>query len=207
MNEGQEVFTIGHSTHSLAEFMRLLRLHAIDVVADVRSTPQSRFNPHFCREAFEIALKQGGFRYVFLGRELGARTSDLSCYLDGKVQYSRLAKTALFQGGLDRIIRGKTNYRIALMCAEKEPLDCHRTLLVGRALVERGVPIVHIHADGKLESYEDSMSRLLHLTGVPKQDMFRSKEELLNEALARQEQNVAYVNESLVPSSVNEDAL
>ena len=99
------------------------------------------------------------------------------------------------------MLQGAARYRVALMCAEKEPLECHRTLLVAKALVARGQPVLHIHADGRLESHEAAMERLLDVTGLPKADLFRSKEELLSEALARQEQQVAYVDQANAPST------
>ncbi len=116
------IFTIGHSTHSAEVFLALLRQHGVEAVADVRSSPFSRFNPQFNREPLEQFLKANGIWYVFLGKELGARSEDRSCYLDGRVQYGRLAQTALFQSGLDRVQQGAARYRVALMCAEKEPL-------------------------------------------------------------------------------------
>lgn len=188
------IFTIGHSTHSAEAFLSLLRRHDISTLADVRSSPFSRFNPQFNRQALEQFLKEHSISYVFLGKELGARSDDPSCYQHGRVQYSRLAKTSLFQAGLERVLRGSVHFRVALMCAEKEPLDCHRTLLVARALAERGQNVMHIHADGHLESHEAAMDRLLGVTGLPKSDFFRSKEQLLEEALQKQEAKVAYVD-------------
>jgi uncharacterized protein (DUF488 family) len=200
------VFTIGHSTHSADVFVSLLRKHGVEAVADVRSSPFSRFNPQFNRQTLEQSLKQNNIRYVFLGRELGARSEDPSCYEHGRVQYARLAQTAQFKYGLDRVVEGAGRYRIALMCAEKEPLECHRTLLVAKALCERDIELLHIHADGHLENHQAAMDRLLELTGVSKTDLFRSREQLVSEALVRQEQNVAYVDEKLAVPSIREDA-
>jgi uncharacterized protein (DUF488 family) len=189
------VFTIGHSTHAIGAFVDLLRRREVTAVADVRSAPYSRFNPQFNRETLEAELAARGIRYVFLGRELGARSEDPSCYEKGRVQYARLACTELFRSGIDRVVRGAEEYRVALLCAEKEPLECHRTLLVGRALQERGVPVSHILADGRVETHEAAMERLLGLTGLPRSDLFRSREELVAEALARQEERIAWVDE------------
>ena len=91
------------------------------------------------------------------------------------------------------------------MCAEKEPLECHRTLLVAKALVARGQKVLHIHADGHLETHESAMERLLKMMGVPDEDMFLSKQELLTKALARQEEQVAYVEEAHEPMTLRED--
>lgn len=195
------VLTIGHSIHSLDVFIKLLRQHNVSALADVRSTPYSRANPQFNREPLEQYLKAQGIKYVFLGTELGARSNDLTCYEHGRVQYARVARTDLFRSGIDRVIRGANEFRIALMCAEKEPLDCHRTILVARALTELGVTVQHILADGRLESHDATMERLLKVVGLRDHDLFRSRDELMAEALGRQEQKVAYVNEKLVADS------
>jgi uncharacterized protein (DUF488 family) len=199
------VLTIGHSTHSAEAFIALLRMHGVDAVGDVRSSPFSRFKPHFNRELLERDLRVNGIRYIFLGRELGARPEDPSCYAHGRVQYARLAQTELFQSGLDRVMQGAARFRVALMCAEKEPLECHRTLLVARALVARGQPVLHIHADGRLETHAAAMERLLDLTGVPREDLFRSREELLSEALLRRERQIAYADEARAPLTLKEN--
>ncbi|MDG7000357.1 MAG: DUF488 domain-containing protein, partial [Nitrososphaerota archaeon] len=141
------LYTIGHSTLRVEDFIRLLRLHDITALADVRSQPYSRANPQFNREALQLSLQESGIKYVFLGPELGARSEDESCFDEGKVQYERLSKTALFQSGLERVKKGMQDYRIALMCAEKDPLDCHRTILISRCLEELGVNVQHIHSD------------------------------------------------------------
>jgi uncharacterized protein (DUF488 family) len=192
----ETIFTVGHSNHGIAAFLELLRRHGISAVADVRSAPFSRFNPQFNREPLEKFLKLHGIQYVFLGKELGARSDNPACYLDGRVRYSKLAQTAEFKAGLDRVVRGAGQHRVALMCAEKDPLDCHRTLLVARALVASGHPIVHIHSDGHLETQEAAMERLFEVTGVPKEDLFQSREQLAEEAMARQEKAIAYAGES-----------
>ena len=203
---GNNVFTIGHSTHSAEAFLALLRQHGVNAVADVRSSPFSRFNPQFNREVLEGILKSNSFYYVFLGKELGARTEDRSCYEGGRVKYGRLASTPLFQSGIDRVQRGAERFRIALMCAEREPLECHRTLLVAKALAERGVPVVHIHSDGHLESHEATMERLLKIAGLAEADMYRSREDILSQALARQEERVAYVDEGMTGMTLREDS-
>jgi uncharacterized protein (DUF488 family) len=100
--------------------------------------------------------------------------------------------------GIERVRAGAMNHRIALMCAEREPLDCHRTLLVGRELTAVGVDVLHIHADGHLEPHADAMDRLLRQLKLPYQDLFRSHSQIIEQAYATQEKRVAYVNEQLV---------
>ena len=134
---------------------------------------------------------------MFLGRELGARPEDPNLYRDGKVQYRMLARSPLFLAGLDRVMKGAQTYRLAMLCAEKEPLECHRTLLVSRELATLGAPVVHIHADGGLEKHEEAISRLVKLLGLPEADLYRSGEEIIEDACALQEGRIAYVNEDL----------
>lgn len=145
------ILTIGHSDHSLEQFLRLLEMHTVTAVADVRSSPYSRLHPAFNKEPLQEALAAKGIAYVFLGQELGVRSRDPSCYEGGKVQYRKLAQTELFRSGLERVMNGARSHRIALLCAEREPLACHRSLLVARELEAIGAAIEHIHPDGRLE--------------------------------------------------------
>jgi len=186
------VFTIGHSTQPAERFIALLKQHGITAVADVRSQPYSRMNPQFNREDLREALRESGVAYVFLGKELGARSEDRACYHDGKVQYGLLAQTDLFRHGLDRVQEGARNFRIALMCAEKEPLECHRTILVARHLETLGLEVRHILGDGRLESHAEAMNRLVRQLHLPEGDMFRSREDVVAEAYRLQEERVAY---------------
>ena len=186
------VLTVGHSTHPLEAFVALLRRHAVTALADVRSTPYSRFNPHFNRKSLDREVNARGIAYLFLGRALGGRPEDRSCYENGQVRYDRVARTALFREGIDRVVRGAQDNRIALMCAEKEPLDCHRTILVGRSLVERGVAVAHILADGRLEPHDDTMDRLLDSMKLPRRDLLQSRPELIEQALALRERRIAH---------------
>jgi uncharacterized protein (DUF488 family) len=199
----ETIFTIGHSTHSQARFISLLRQHRVTALCDVRSQPYSRVNPQFNREDLKKSLRACSIKYVFLGEELGARTQDPTCYDEGKVRYDRLARTALFRQGLERVQKGMKDYRVVLMCAEKEPLECHRTILVARHLAELGLEIHHIHADGTLESHADAMSRLANMLKLRENEhhLFRSSEELLLEAYHLQEERIAY--DSSVAVSVN----
>ena len=187
------IFTIGHSTHPQDRFIALLRQHGITALCDVRSKPYSRMNPQFNREDLEYALPRQGIQYRFLGKELGVRSDDPHTYQGGKVQYERLAETELFKCGLKRVIRGlKDGYCIALMCAEMEPLECHRTILVARHLASLGVAVSHILADGSLESHDAALSRLARMVNLPEYHMFYSREELLADAYRRQEDRIAY---------------
>jgi uncharacterized protein (DUF488 family) len=192
---GRSILTIGHSTLAFDRFAALLKMHGVTAIADVRSSPYSRFAPQYNRPDLAQSLKASSVHYVFLGQELGARPNDVSCLKDGTVSYQALAQRPIFRQAITRLVLGSEKHRIACLCAEKEPLTCHRALLVGRHLAAEGVAVEHIHADGALEPHDRAMDRLLDLTGVSRQDLFRSRAELLTEALVRQEKKIAYVPE------------
>jgi uncharacterized protein (DUF488 family) len=159
----------------------------------VRSHPVSRYSPQFRRNALERYLPEAGVEYLFLGRELGARTEDPSCYENGRVSYERLAATGAFQRGVERILDATAKgVRLALMCAEKEPLECHRAILVARRLAALGVEVRHIHADGRLESHDDAIARLVRMLRLPESDLFRSRDDVVAEAYRRQGERIAY---------------
>ena len=186
------VYTIGHSNQSLESLLSALRTHGITAVADVRSYPYSNANPQFDREALAEALEAAQIVYVYLGKELGARTDDPSCYVDGKVQYDRLAQTKSFKEGLARVRRGMGKYKLALMCAEGEPLACHRTILVSRYLQESGLAVKHILRDASVENHEASMARLARLLDLDSNHFFRDKSEVISEAYRIQGEKIAY---------------
>jgi uncharacterized protein (DUF488 family) len=194
-----QVLTIGHSNHPIEHFVALLAQHEVRVLADVRSVPYSRRHPAYNREALERSLAQAGIRYLFLGKELGAKSQDPAHYEAGRVQYRRLAATELFKSGLARVIEEGTSQRLAIMCAEKDPLACHRTLLVARELEAAGMPVTHIHADGRLEPHRELMQRLRTQVGVPEFDLLHTQPELDAEAYTLQERRIAFV---LKPATV-----
>ena len=192
------VYTVGHSTLPLADFIRILAHNEIAALADVRSSPYSRFNPQFNKEGLGDELSIRNILYVFLGNELGARSEDPSCYKDGQVQFDRLAATTAFKSGIQRIKKGAARYRIALMCAERDPLECHRTILVARELEKNDIEIRHMLSSGNIESHEDAMDRLIGMHGLDNGDLFRSREEIKNEAYDKQAKVVAYTRPSEV---------
>ena len=153
------VYSIGHSNHPIVRFLELLRTADVSAVADVRSVPFSRRWPQFGRKRLEPALANAGIAYVYLGAELGGRPDDPALLSNGKPDYERMAAIPRFQAGLDRVIDGARRYRVALMCAEREPRECHRFLLVSPHLVARGVMIRHILADGTIEPHEATEAR------------------------------------------------
>jgi uncharacterized protein (DUF488 family) len=195
-NDRPVMFTIGHSNHTLEEFIPLLKQHGVTAVADVRSHPYSRRLEQFNREQLATGLQVAGIRYVFLGRELGARRDEADSYEGQQASYERIAQLPRFQEGLRRLRQGSQEYRIALMCAEKEPLDCHRTILICRQL--RGeFDIQHILADGGVEEHPQTERRLVRQMGVTR-TLFEpdlTEEDLIQQAYDERGRQIAYRTE------------
>jgi uncharacterized protein (DUF488 family) len=198
------LYTIGHSNHDIENFLHLLKMHAVTAIADVRSSPYSKFNPQFNREVLQRVLKENGIAYVFLGAELGPRSENPACYRDGKVQYARLAGTDLFLRGLERLLAGLKSHRIVLLCAEKDPISCHRMILVCRALRSEPIEIGHILEDGSVESLGDSERRLMQELKMRQLRMFENPEDLIQRAYDTQGERIAYVRDEPGARETNE---
>ena len=146
------VYTVGHSNVSQEAFVALLKAHDIEVLVDVRSAPYSKFVPHFNGDALKPAVVRAGIKYLYLGRELGGRPREPRFYdSEGHVRYDRIAESPEFHEGIERLLRGIREHRVAIMCNEEDPHECHRRLLVGRVLTERGVAVLHIRGDGRVQ--------------------------------------------------------
>ena len=186
-----ELYTIGHSTHTTEVFIKLLTQHGVTAVCDVRSSPYSRYNPQFNRETLREELKKQGIAYVFLGKELGPRSDDPSCYQDGKVRYDLIAATERFQKGLTRLREGIKAYRITLLCSEKDPVVCHRMNLVCRHLRD-DIEIRHILEDGCVEENRDAEKRLMRLMKVTPELFDSGPDDVILRAYAKQAEKIAY---------------
>lgn len=189
------LFTIGYSGRSIDDFIALLAQYKITALCDVRSLPYSRYNIQFNREPLKMALKSHNIEYVFLGEELGARPKDPSCYVDGKAVYQKIASSILFKTGLERIEIGvQKNYILTLMCAEKDPMTCHRAILICRNLRERQIDIRHIIDQETTETQADLEKRLIaQLKLYP--DLFKPSDidALIERAYEIQGDRIAYV--------------
>ena len=172
--------------------MGLLRMHGVTAVADVRSSPYSRHAPQFCIDDLKKALKDAGIAYVFLGKELGARSDKDSCYDGNVVNYQKLSETVEFNSGIDRVVTGSSRYQVALMCSEREPTECHRTILVSKILSEKNIQISHILGNGEIETHEETMLRVVDILGMPRKDLMLSPSEVVAEAYKGREKQIAY---------------
>ena len=151
------MFTIGHSNHSAERLAALLKRHRIEVLVDIRSRPYSRHAPQFNASGIEAILSGNGIRYLFLGRELGGKPEEETFYdTKGRVDYALVERSRPFLDGIKRLEQEIKIRKVALLCSEEDPTSCHRRLLVGRALEERGITLLHIRGDGSIQR-EDEM--------------------------------------------------
>jgi uncharacterized protein (DUF488 family) len=191
------IYTIGHSTHSLEEFLSLVNRHGVEAIADVRSQPYGRLE-HFHRENLSAALKEAGMAYVFLGQQLGARREEPECYENGIALYERIVKLPAFQEGLLRLRRAAEKRRLAILCAEKEPLACHRAILIARCLKDSGMHVMHILADGTLEDHALAEKRLVRELDI-RRTLFEphlTDRDLVDRAYAERGGQLAYHEET-----------
>lgn len=187
------LYTIGHSNHTIENFIALLKRYGVTCIADVRSAPYSRYCPQFNKDTLAASLQAAGITYMFLGKELGARPDDSSCYEGGFVNFQQIAKREEFKRGLERLFVDIPKYRIALMCAEKDPLQCHRTILIARYLRE-DFCIKHILADGNIEGHIEAERRLVRILKV-EPTLFESTKketETIEQAYDQQAKRISY---------------
>ena len=185
------LYTIGYASFSMDDFIYTLRKYDITALADVRSAPYSKFRPEFKKDHLQKALTDNRISYIFLGNLLGARVEDSACYADGKLNYHLLKESQNFRTGLTRILNRMKDEQMTLMCAEKDPINCHRNFLVSRTLRSYPVNIKHILEDGSCEEHAITEKRLLQFYALDQPDMFRSESDLLEEAYDRQCEKIA----------------
>jgi uncharacterized protein (DUF488 family) len=186
------VYSLGHSNLPIDAFLALLRHAEISAIADVRSSPHSSRSPWFGQKELKQSLRSVGIAYAFLGKELGGRPRDPALYRAGVADYSAMAATLPYLQGLERLLAGAERHRVAMVCSEKDPLECHRCLLVGRSLSELGVDTCHVHHSGSQELQSQAIERLLREERVPMEDMLWPWDDRVNEAFRRRNHRVAY---------------
>lgn len=187
------ILTIGHSNHALDHFMALIEGAGVTAVADVRSVPVSRYVPHFNKDRLAASLAERKIGYLFLGRELGGRPERPELFTDGVADYEKMAEQPAFKSGIARLLDEAQSQWIAVMCAEADPLDCHRSLLIGRALSRAGADVGHILSTGDIISQTDIEARLLDLAGLGGEGLpFAAGGERLAEAYRARARKAAY---------------
>jgi uncharacterized protein (DUF488 family) len=205
-----DLFSIGHSNIPAGRFVTMLQGATVNVVVDVRSVPASRHFPWFSKKNLAARLAQAGIGYRTMGEALGGRPRDDALYSDDVADYEAMAMQDGFRAALDRLQELAVRSRICLLCAEREPLDCHRCLLVARWLAQRGLGIGHILHDGTIEPQAATEQRLLRVTGlspldVDSCDLFApGQEERLAAAYRRRARAVAFRRKPLASDHVTE---
>jgi len=188
-----KIYTIGSSIHTIDEFISLLNKHKINAVADVRSVPYSQHTPQYNKEVLIKTLKGKSIYYLDFSKEFGARRNEEDAYTNNRVDFKKVIKLPNFIHGIERISTGiSKGYKIALLCTEKNPLDCHRFSLVSKALIEKlDINVDHILFDGEILNHYELEKNMLCDLGFEK-DLFDDYKTLLENAYEKIISKVAY---------------
>jgi uncharacterized protein (DUF488 family) len=178
------IYTIGHSNQSLDSFLKLLLDNGIQVLVDVRSIPRSKYANQFDSPALKEAITRAGLTYLYFGREIGGKPGNLAFYdSEGYVLYDLIAQSPDFKKTIDRLIDGIGKYKVAIMCSEEDPTECHRRLLIGKVLSTQDIDELHIRADGRVQSEQELSGTRIYDRNQLKLDLFvREKEEIWKSA-------------------------
>lgn len=156
------IYSIGHGNKDIKDFISELKSFNIEYLLDIRSKPYSKWNPQFNQAAFEKELKNNGIIYVFVGDTLGGLPEDRSCYdFNGKVVYDLIKEKDFFKQGLKRLTTAnQKKIRLAIMCSESKPEECHRSKLIGQELLKKNISLKHIVSKMRIKSQETVMNEL-----------------------------------------------
>ncbi len=190
------IYTIGYTSFSIDEFVRVLKRHGIGCVVDVRSVPRSSYYTDYDEVSLKETLRENEILYRNYAREFGARQKDASLYPNGYLDFEKFAASEAFREGLNKVAAGyERGYTFALMCAEKDPFNCHRCILVGRQFKEHGYEVLHLEQE-RTETQEDIEDRLLahYFPNRNQLSLFdtRSDQELLEEAYRKRNAEIGY---------------
>jgi uncharacterized protein (DUF488 family) len=193
------IYTVGHSNHEVSYFLELIKHFGITCIIDVRSIAASSHNPQYNKDTFSTTLKKQGITYMHFAEEFGARHQD-TALLDeeGKVSFELVRKSYNFRMGVERLWKGlEKGFKIALMCSESEPFDCHRFSMISIALEKDGFSVLHILKDKTLKTNKELEKQLLKKYDkvIPKPDMFQPNitiEQQLEVAYMLRNKDIAY---------------
>jgi uncharacterized protein (DUF488 family) len=152
----KEIFTIGHSNQLFSSLLELIKKNDINLLVDVRTSPYSKYSPHFNKKPLMKALVESQVEYVYLGNKIGGKPKDKKFYHDDKLVYHLLENDDNYHEGLEELLRLTEDYRIVVMCSEEDPYRCHRHHLISQSLLKRGFHIHHIRGNGDLEKVESN---------------------------------------------------
>lgn len=200
MNENKRIYTVGHSTVSDTVFLKLLQKFGVTCIVDVRSVPFSRYAPQFNKDELRRFLRQNNIQYVFMGEEFGARRYDRELYSDrGYLDFERTRKSKAFLRGIERIRKGvESGFTIALMCTEKQAIDCHRSIMVSKGLIDAGFQVLHIGHNQEITTQQIIEKELIK-NYFPETNMFAeqlgeplSEDQMIAEAYRRKNQEIGF---------------
>lgn len=155
------IYTIGYGAREIEAFLSVLQANQIQYLVDLRSSPYSSYKPEFSKKSLQNFLEANGIRYLFMGDALGGQPDDATCYTDGKVDYEKVAQRPFYRAGIERLHEAsRQGWRVALMCSEGKPENCHRSKLVGRTLTAERIEVLHIDEKDALISQKDVLLRL-----------------------------------------------
>ncbi|MDR1182884.1 MAG: DUF488 domain-containing protein [Bacteroidales bacterium] len=193
------IYTVGHSTHELDFFLELIKTVEINCIVDVRSLPASAYSPQYNQNSFKNYLKDNHITYLHFAEEFGARRTDYDLLGDdGKLDFEKVRKTSLFNRGVERIWQGiDKGFRIALMCSESDPLDCHRFSMVSIGLENNGFNVLHLLKDKSIKTNLELEKELLkkYEKKIPQSNLFESEvsfEKQLKEALRLKNKEIGF---------------
>lgn len=192
------MYSIGHSNHNWETFSELLQSNQVTAIADVRTVPTSKYSPHFKKYELKSRLSAIGISYAFLGKELGGRPGSYEYFSGAKADYEKMATAPDYLNGIERLIRGSRTFRIAMVCSEHDPLDCHRCLLVSRTLLEREIDTKHVLQSGDIQTQSDIERTLLSLSNRTSFDMFQNTADSLSLAYRERSLKIAYSSDGAI---------
>lgn len=186
------IYTTGYAGHTIPSLVQLLQAIGITVLADVRSTPFSGRRPEMDKPALMQALRDGGMRYIFMGEQLGGRPRNPKLYRAGKIDPQALLAHEGYKTGVARLIAGAAEHTICLLCAERDPISCHRGLYIAESLQEAGMQVRHLIGGEQPEDHQATRARMAELVNMEHADLFASENARLTMAIEHMREKIAF---------------
>lgn len=186
------IYTTGYAGHSAPSLVQLLQTTGITVLADVRSNPFSGRQPEMDKPALMQALRCAGMRYVFMGEQLGGRPRNPKLYRAGRIDPQALLAHEGYRAGVARLIAGAASHSICLLCAERDPISCHRGLYIAESLQEAGMQVLHLIPGKPAEDHQATRTRMAELAHMEHADLFASEKDRLSMAIDQMREKIAF---------------
>ena len=202
--------TIGYGNIKIWEFIRIIKEYRVNCIIDVRSRPYNKYRMEYNKDYLRDRLNEENIVYFWLGNKLGSRHDKIGlCDEQGRVDYEKVAGSEMFKEGIEKLEEYVNKYNVCIMCSEKDPMNCHRFLLISRALKEYN--IFHIIPGSRAISNKKLEERLMNKYGDLKQiSLFddQALDTLENIAYSKQGLKTAYVSnivKELIAQGITED--